>query len=135
VAADFSRLGAKVDIAGPGQNPTFEHIKEKMIGSLGPFGFEGWLSAHDRGDPRLELCIFPEYIASALEIQECYAYAPQVFFSWVYHHLIHEAEAISGTDPAVFDTSICCSSRYNMKMGTLSAFPQKQLKVLLREHL
>lgn len=72
--ADFLSSGAKEAFAHG--NPTEQQVQEDMIGRLRPMGFVGWISWHDKGDDRLELCVFPEFVGTALIIDDAYVYGP-----------------------------------------------------------
>jgi hypothetical protein len=37
-----------------------------------PMGFVGWISWHDQSDDRLEICVFPECVDTALTLGQNY---------------------------------------------------------------
>lgn len=72
--ADFMMPGAKEAFAHG--NPTEHQVQEDMIARLLPMGFVGWISWHDQRDDRLEICIFPNFVGTALLISGAYIYGP-----------------------------------------------------------
>jgi hypothetical protein len=74
--ADFLADGSKEAFAGDGADVKDENVQERMIALLRPLGFEGWISRQNCGDPRLEVCVFAEFVSEVLVIQRGYVYGP-----------------------------------------------------------
>ena len=67
---------AKEAFAGEGADVTSESVQESMISRLRPFGFEGWISRQNRGDPRLEVCVFAEFVSEVMVTHSGYVFGP-----------------------------------------------------------
>lgn len=76
---DWRACGQKEDAFARGfgrpLNPKKTAHWHAVAASLTALGFDGWISAHDAGDPRLEICVFPAARGSGAVV----AGASQVF--------------------------------------------------------
>jgi hypothetical protein len=56
-------------------NIMLQDVQLQMIAVLEALGYDGWISRHDRSDPRVEICLFRPSLC--LREEECVVLGPQ----------------------------------------------------------